>query len=306
MIVSELLTRRDGEHWQRLQLLTESREAGASNLWGLMAVRPLVFQYLLTDPFPFNPLPEVAQLLAEPPAERIARYQDPAWRQAIQAQIDAAELGRWDQTFFAETTRTSLIGRSVADVATEWNVSPLDAMVTVALKETLQTRFRVVLLNDDEDSIDRLLRADGLLVGLSDAGAHATQLCDAPFAAQLLGTFVRERSAISLERAVYKLTGEPAAVLGLFDRGLLKPGKAADVAIFDPATIAPGPIRRVWDFPAGSDRLTADHPEGIVHVLVNGRPIREDGKAVDLRAEERPGTVLGRGVEEGQRHVAVN
>ena len=265
---------------------------GASNLWGLMAVHPIVFQYLLTDPFPFNQLPDVAALHAESPSVRIGRYGDPVWRQATQVQIDAANLGRWERTFFAESRFDELIGRSVADVAAERRMAPLDVMITVGLDEDLATRFRVVLVNDDQDSIEKLLQADGLLVGLSDAGAHATQLCDAPFVARLLSTFVRDRLALSLEQAVWKLTGQPADVFGIAGRGMLKPGMAADVTVFDPGSIDPGPIRREWDFPAGTDRLTMDQPEGIIHVLVNGTPIRSEGEQVELVADERPGLVL--------------
>ncbi len=292
IVFSEVLTRDDGEHWVRLQALTRARANGASNLFGLMAVHPIVFQYLLTDPFPFNQLAEVAALHAESPLVRIERYRDPVWIQAIQLRIDGANLGRWDRTFFAESRFEDLIGKSVAEVAAERRMGPLDVMIAVALDEDLATRFRVVLVNDDQDSIEKLLQADGLLIGLSDAGAHATQLCDAPFAARLLSTFVRERSAISLEQAVWKLTGQPADIFGIAGRGMLKPGMAADVTVFDPGTIGPGPIHRVWDFPAGTDRLTMDQPEGIIHVLVNGRPIRSEGEPVELAADGRPGLVL--------------
>ena len=292
IVFSEVLTRDDGEHWARLRALTHARESGAGNLWGLMAVHPIVFQYLLTDPFPFNQLAEVAALHAEPPGVRITRYGDAAWRAAIQAQIDEADLGRWERTFFAETRREDLIGRSVADVSAEWGIGPLEAMITVGLDEGLDTRFRVELVNNDQNSIEKLLQADGLLVGLSDAGAHATQLCDAPVAARLLSTFVRERLAISLEEAIWKLTGQPAGIFGIVGRGVIKPGMSADVTVFDPGTIAPGPIRRVWDFPGGTDRLTMDHPEGIIHVLVNGTPIWRDGERAEVTPDRRPGLVL--------------
>ena len=80
-----------------------------------------------------------------------------------------------------------------------------------------------------------------------------------------------------LERAIHKLTGEPAAVYGLTDRGTVEVGKAADLCVFDPETVAPGPLRRVRDFPANGERLTADAPVGMTHTLVNGVPIRVDG-----------------------------
>jgi N-acyl-D-aspartate/D-glutamate deacylase len=95
---------------------------------------------------------------------------------------------------------------------------------------------------------------------------------------------------MSLEHAVHKLTGEPAAVYGLHDRGTLTVGQAADVCVFDAEEVAPGPLRRVRDFPANGERLTADQPVGVRHVLVNGTAIREDGEAA--ANGDRPGTVL--------------
>ena len=130
------------------------------------------------------------------------------------------------------------------------------------------------------------------MIGLSDAGAHVGQLCDAPLPTDLLGNWVRERAVLSLEEAVRKLTSEPAELFRFTDRGVLRPGACADVTVFDPETVAPGPLRRVRDFPADADRLTADQPEGVRHVLVNGTPIREDGAA---RLEARPGRLVAQG-----------
>ncbi|HML01437.1 MAG TPA: amidohydrolase family protein, partial [Acidimicrobiales bacterium] len=118
------------------------------------------------------------------------------------------------------------------------------------------------------------------------------QLCDACFATDLLGNWVREREVMSLERAVHKLTAEPAAVYGLADRGSLEVGKAADICVFDPDTVAPGPLRRVWDFPADGERLVADSPAGMTHVLVNGVVIRQDGAPARQGLDARPGRLL--------------
>jgi N-acyl-D-aspartate/D-glutamate deacylase len=165
-------------------------------------------------------------------------------------------------------------------------------MLDLSLEDDLQTRFWSVLANDDPEGIAWLLPRDGVLLGLADSGAHVSQLCDACFATDLLGTWVRDREVMPLERAIHKLTAEPARVYGLDDRGLVAPGYAADIAVFDPATVAPGPLRRVRDFPADGERLTADAPEGMRHVLVNGVPIRLDGEPASLDSEERPGAVL--------------
>jgi N-acyl-D-aspartate/D-glutamate deacylase len=73
------------------------------------------------------------------------------------------------------------------------------------------------------------------------------------------------------------------------DRGVLRPGAYADVVVFDAASIAPGPTRRVRDFPANGERLTADQPTGIHRVIVNGRTVVEDGKLDERAVADRPG-----------------
>jgi N-acyl-D-aspartate/D-glutamate deacylase len=96
---------------------------------------------------------------------------------------------------------------------------------------------------------------------------------------------VRERGTLALERAVWMLTGRPAEVMGLSDRGRLQPGLAADLVVFDPDGIGSGPLRRVRDLPAGADRLISD-ASGIDAVIVNGTLVREHGE--DRVAAEGP------------------
>ena len=181
------------------------------------------------------------------------------------------------------------MGRRVSELARERGVSPLDVMCELAVAEDLKTRFRAHIANDDVDAVADLLTHERVVLGLSDAGAHVSQLCDAPLPTDLLGNWVRERNVMSLERAVRKLSGEPADMFGFVRRGYLREGYWADVCVFDPKTVGPGPTRRVRDFPADAERLTAEEPTGMRHVLVNGTPIRVDEAQVDLRGV-LPGT----------------
>lgn len=125
-----------------------------------------------------------------------------------------------------------------------------------------------------------------------DAGAHVGQLCDASQATDLLANWVRDRGVVSLETAVRRLSGLQADIFNFTDRGYLRTGGYADVVVFDPGTVAPGPTRRVHDFPANSSRLTADRPIGIRHVFVNGTAIGKDEVALDLEPEALPGHVI--------------
>jgi N-acyl-D-aspartate/D-glutamate deacylase len=154
-------------------------------------------------------------------------------------------------------------------------------MIDLALYEPdLALRVGCVLFNDDTDEVAKLLTEEHCTLGLSDAGAHVGQLCDAPQPTDFLGNWVRDRDVMPIETAVRKLTGVQAELLGITDRGRLAPGNWADVVVFDPDTVAPGPIRRVRDFPADAERLTADQPVGVRHVVVNGTPIQVDGTPV--------------------------
>ena len=161
-------------------------------------------------------------------------------------------------------------------------------MVSLALAEGLRTRFRLVMVNDDDDQIAGLLQRDRFVLGLSDAGAHATQLCDANFSTYLLSHWVRDRRDLTLEQAVWRMTGHPAQVFGLPDRGRLAPGLAADLVAFDPDTVASGELERVWDFPAGTDRLVA-RSTGIERVWVGGQEVLVAGELVE---GARPGRLL--------------
>jgi N-acyl-D-aspartate/D-glutamate deacylase len=273
--------------------------AAGGEVWPQISVRPLVFQMNLREPFTFNMAPTFAELMAGSEQDRLRAYRDPEWRARASDDLTHGTAFRpnWDALEVAETsTHPELIDRRVTDIAQERGVTPLDVMLDLSLEENLETRFRSVLANNDPDAIEWLLGREGVLMGLADSGAHVSQLCDACMPTDLLGNWVREKQVLTLERAVQKLTGEPAGVFGLDaadgGRGLLREGMAADVTVFDPDTVAPGPLRRVRDFPADGERLTADQPAGVTHTLVNGTPIRVDGVPDPDGLAAHPGSVL--------------
>jgi N-acyl-D-aspartate/D-glutamate deacylase len=161
-------------------------------------------------------------------------------------------------------------------------------MFDLALEEDLKTRFRFVLVNDGEEEIGQLLNDNRAVLGLSDAGAHASQICDACFSTHLLGYWVREKGAVSLEQAVHRLTAHAANVFRIRDRGTIRPGAFADLVAFDPDTVGTTGMERVFDLPAGADRLLV-HSIGIEHIWINGEATRVDGK--DLEGA-RPGRLI--------------
>ena len=261
------------------------------DVWPQVACQPIVMQITPAEPFAFGLIGAFADVIGAQPAARAAVYADPAWRARARADADAHRpvTARWAKTFVAESDAApELIDRSLADIAGERGTHPVDVLADVSLADGLRTRFRVVLGNDDEDELSQVLGRRDTLLGLSDAGAHASQLCDAGFGGRLLSYWVRDRKALSLETAVWRLTGHPAAVFQLTGRGVVAPSNVADLVAFDPGTVGVGPLQRVHDLPAGSDRLIT-HSLGIHHVWVSGTAIRRDGADLD---GVRPGRLL--------------
>ncbi len=277
--------------WQHgSKVHAEQREQG-TGVWPQISCRKITMQVKLEEPFPFDQTDAFAALYQGNREDRVAAYRDPAWRAKALEQLKTTALPtRWENFELAETTaHTGLIDRKLVDLAAERGESPLDTMIALSLDDDLKTRWRYIQANDDEEGIEHLLQQEGMALGLSDAGAHVGMLCDAPLPTDLLGNWVRERGVLPLETAVFKLTGEPASIFQFEDRGVVREGAWADLTVFDPMTVAPGPIRRVVDFPANGDRLTADQPSGIRHVLVNGVPIQVDGESHATEMDERPG-----------------
>ena len=263
------------------------------NVFPQVTCRPLMFEFQWKAPFPFESM-SIFKSVSQADFEGKKRiYADSGFRQAFKERGNKGGIaGRWDNTVIASYPEDpSLEERCVTDVAAERGVHPVDLVLDLALDSELEARFRIAIMNTDEDVVAELLVHPSVVLGLSDAGAHASQLCDACFSTHLLSRWVREKELLTLEQAVRLLTSRSAEVFDLPDRGRLEVGLPADVAIFDPATVGCSPLRRVHDFPGGADRLIAD-AEGMRAVIVNGVVIREDGRdSVDAEGP-LPGQLL--------------
>jgi N-acyl-D-aspartate/D-glutamate deacylase len=299
--------------WRHRETLEKNRELRRRGLpiYPQVACRPIVSEFDFRSPVIFD-----TWLLFEPvrkaadEAARRALYADPAFRHEFREELagrggrddffsGGASEGAMRRASFALTElsfhpgKPEWVGRRLAELAAEAGQHPVDLMLDLALQSDLQARFRTPLVNFEEDEVQEILQDPDVVLGLGDGGAHLSQLCDACYPTYLLGHWVRERGAFSLERGVHMMTGRTAEIFGLADRGLLAVGRPADVVVFDPDTVGAGPLQRVYDLPAGADRLIS-YPSGIRHVFVNGveLPAPDAPTAPDWRL---PGRVLRKG-----------
>ena len=153
----------------------------------------------------------------------------------------------------------------------------MDAAFDIALDEDLETHFRLLGGGGSLDDLVDIFKAPHVVPGMSDAGAHLMSEVNAGFPTRLLGYWVREREAMTVEEAVRKLTGAVADELGIPDRGYIREGMPGDISIFDPATVADSDRTFANDLPGGASRLV-QHAVGVEYVIVNGQITLEHGK----------------------------
>lgn len=294
-----------GSHRGQLERAAEQRLRGLP-IHGQGACRPIQFEFDFRSPVVFDTWASFEPVrLASDEAQRRAVYADPAFRARLKRQVagrgpdDAWFAGKEAEgdtrrASFQEMTISwaaddSLLERKLVDLARERQVDPVDLMLDLALASDLQMRWRMALLNFDESEVSEILADPHVVLGLGDGGAHMSQLCDACHPTYLLGHWVRERGALSLEEAVRRLSSHPADVFGLHDRGRVALGLPADLVVFDPDRVDAGPLQRVYDLPAGQDRLIS-RASGIEAVFVNGQRLGEQarpaaGRLLRQRAE---------------------
>jgi len=281
--------------FEDLEQIGQARTRGR-RLYGAVACTPLIFEFTMHEPYVFEGLVSWQPAMAAHGAEAVRIYSDPAFRAAVKAELSQRGRrmfnGEWEKMFVMQTARAenqALEGKSLEQLARESGKHPMDFLLDLALAENLDTLFTGTLLNSDEEAVGRMIRDENSLLSLSDAGAHLTFLCDAGFGLHFLGHWIRERDLMPLPEAVRQLTSYPADVFGIRGRGRLVPGAAADMLLFDPATIGRRPARRVRDLPAGASRLTTE-AVGIAGVWVNGQQIAD---ADGMRENAQPvGKVL--------------
>ncbi len=166
---------------------------------------------------------------------------------------------------------------SMAQLAAERGVNPVELMIDLALEHDFKIYFRQPIANEDQNHVLEMMRHPRSLVTFSDSGAHVAQIMDSSLQTHLLSYWVREKQAFTLEQAVRRITYDTATVWGLHDRGLIREGLAADLVVFDPDTVGARMPEVVHDLPSGAKRLKQT-AVGMHHTIVNGQVLLNDNQ----------------------------
>jgi N-acyl-D-aspartate/D-glutamate deacylase len=286
--------RQNPEGWRTwLGELQRTADAGG-RMFAMVHARAFNVVLSFETQLPFDALPHWCELRKRPLAEQAAALRDPATRAQL---LEVARNGPYGSAIGAEARRPDWdfvhtmddpIGphRSIREIARERGAEPDETFLDLALERDLKRFFLQPFANNDQEQVLELMRHPGSIVTFSDSGAHVSQIMDSSIPTHVLAYWVREREAFSLEEGVRMLTSDPAQAWGL-PRGVLREGAAADLAIFDPARVAPRLPEVVADLPGGAQRLV-QHADGFLASVVAGQVILRDGVSTGVY----PGQIL--------------
>ncbi len=277
-----------------LQLLDETAARGGE-MYAMTHCRGVCSTHSFRTRLGFDSLPEWQEIRRHPLSEQRDLLRDPEIRRRL---VYAAHHGTYGATAGPEAARPDfetmavlltpyLQNPTVADEARRRGVDPVEAMIDIALEHDFDVFFVQMLMSQDEDDLVPLLRHPRTAMCFSDSGAHVSQIFDSSIYSHLLAYWVRERQLFTLEQAVQMITSRPADIWRLAGRGRLVEGYAADITIFDPATVAPRMPTVVEDLPGGAVRID-QRADGYRATIVNGQVLTENGEPT----EARPGRLL--------------
>jgi len=280
------------QRWQLPHIWQQALDLGAScladgyRIHGTTSTLPVGTEFTLMNvQVIFDKFPTWRPLMFATREERIAGFQDSQLRPKLRYEAcdDPSRQSfhkRWDLVTVVSAKRSEnqkWQGKNIAEIATALDKHPIDAFLDLALSENLDTVFKTVIANGDKAAVGQMLLHPAGIVGTSDAGAHTAFIADYGYCTEFAGPWVRNHGLMPLEQAINRLTLVPASLLGLHDRGQIRPGFKADLVIFDPETIGPGETTVVHDYPAGEPRMVQS-AVGIMATIVNGEVLVENGR----------------------------
>jgi N-acyl-D-amino-acid deacylase len=279
-------------------------------LYTLLRVLPFNPRFTLAKTTLFKNLDVWSSVMELPLEQRLAALADPAKRAELRESATKPQRRRpgvpgrlmpWNAMAVKKVAlakNRSLEGRLLADIAERRGAHVADALLDLAVEERLATEFQLETRSAEADArLADFVKTGHAVPSQSDAGAHLnTNFCTAGESTYVLSHWVRERQLLSLEDAIRRLTFQPASIVGLRDRGLVREGYAADLMVFDLDRIGVRDDEVAHDGPAGTPRRVQG-ADGVHHVIVGGQVVLEHGKHTGVL----PGRVL-RATEHARRN----
>ena len=264
--------------------------ARGARVWPQMQTRPIDISFSLLRPsLFFARLPTWMRTLRLPLTERLAALRDPATADRLVADAGPDGGARLMGELIVrggDAAPAAMAGRTLGEIAAERGETPARALITLSLEHGLDVAFLAASRGHEmTDRIGPMLADPHVHIGASDGGAHIASFATYGDTGYLFSEFVRKAGALSLEQAVKKITADTAEIWGLKDRGALKVGYAADIVVFDPATIDRGEERAIFDMPGDGMRYVRDSV-GVDTVVVNGQVAWAKGAYTDAEAGE--------------------
>lgn len=264
-------------------LLEETAQAGG-RMFAQVHTRALNTLLSFESHTPYDKWELWSDIRALPLAEQQARLGDPELKRKLVEIANREYTGprvvgaeprppEWDYVYPLTDMRYD--APSMAQIARERGVDPVQLMIDMALENDMKMFFCQPIANENQDHVLEMIKHPRSAVTFSDSGAHVAQIMDSSLQTHLLSYWVREKQALTLEEAVRQITYNTATLWGLHDRGLLRQGMAADVLVFDPHTIGARMPEIVHDLPAGAKRLKQT-ANGLLHTIVNGEIVLSD------------------------------
>jgi len=275
-----------------------------AQLYALLRAIPFNPKFALKKTTFFSSLDGWDVVMAKPLDERLAVLADPEKRAALREAAMKRQRRRpgvpgrfvpWKGIVVNKVVlakNRSLEGRRLVELADEQGKHVADVMLDLALEEKLETDFQLLTRSPEEDvGLAEFVKTGHALPSQSDAGAHLnTNFCTAGESSYVLGEWVRERQLLTLEDAIRRFTFQPARIMGLHDRGLVREGLAADLMVFDLARIGVKEDEVSHDGPNGAPRRVQG-ADGVDYVIVGGQVVLDHGKHTGAL----PGRVLRAG-----------
>jgi N-acyl-D-aspartate/D-glutamate deacylase len=289
--------RRPGQ-WQKHMAQVDATTARGIRAYPMCTPNRITDYFQMRNTQTFRGMAVWHPICLSSPEEQLKAYADPEVRRKLHDEAVEFKNGPaigicstwWDYMVLQTAVlpkNKQYEGKTVGQIAKAQGKGIIDAFLDLAVEENLDTEWLHGENNVDDDAVGKILTYPNAIIGLSDGGAHVQFQSGFGFSTRLLAEWVREKQVMSLETAVRRLTFESASTFGLYDRGLLQPGKVADIVIFDPDTVKPLPLEVLHDFPTGAKRIK-EPAQGIYATFVAGEMLMKEGE----HTGNLPGRVL--------------